>query len=142
MDIKISESSSSSLESTSSSAESPAFTHISTDDVKHKLYKTLSKAELMQDIIDMSDYSELEAFYDNLDLKEIIRIAGFYNIVTKKYIDSMKHNIHTIKDELITKIIMFETNKENIEKIYNRKKMWYYLNNLRNNQYMKQFVME
>ena len=65
------------------------------------------------------DYSE------NYTLKMLTQIASYYKITKKK----------VKKEQLIELILSFENDPENSEKVYNRKRMWHYLNELKNDSY-------
>ena len=71
------------------------------------------------------DYSE------NYTLKMLIQIASYYKI-TKKRVK---------KEQLIELILSFENDPENSEKVYNRKRMWHYLNELKNDSYFSKYVI-
>jgi len=45
------------------------------------------------------------------------------------------------KEELIQLIIQFENQDENSEEVYNRKRLWHYINELKNDSYFSKFVL-
>lgn len=71
------------------------------------------------------DYSE------NYNIKMLHHIANYYNIPKRK----LK------KDEITQLIIEFENNNENYEIVYNRKRLWHYLNELKQDKYFSKFVI-
>ena len=71
------------------------------------------------------DYSE------NYTLKMLTQIASYYKLNKRK----------VKKDELIELILSFENDPENSEKVYNRKRMWHYLNELKNDSYFSKYVI-
>jgi hypothetical protein len=71
------------------------------------------------------DYSE------NYTLKMLTQIASYYKITKKK----------VKKEQLIELILSFENDPENSEKVYNRKRMWHYLNELKNDSYFSKYVI-
>lgn len=71
------------------------------------------------------DYSQ------NYNIKKLTHIAKYYNLNIKK----------NKKEEIIDNIIQFENNPENSIAVYNRKRLWYYLNELKNDNYFSKFII-
>ena len=71
----------------------------------------------------------------NYTVKQLLQICEYYNI--SKNIKLIKAN----KDEIITNIVLFETNSENYEIVIKRKQMWYYIEELKNDRFMKKFIL-
>tara|TARA_B100001059_G_scaffold89122_1_gene87656 strand:+ start:318 stop:698 length:381 start_codon:yes stop_codon:yes gene_type:complete len=71
------------------------------------------------------DYSQ------NYNIKKLTHIAKYYNLNIKK----------NKKEEIIDNIIQFENNPENSIIVYNRKRLWYYLNELKNDNYFSKFII-
>ena len=91
-----------------------------------------------------SDFKEeFECFdYDNI-MAQQIDYSQNYNI-------SMLHHITNYyslskrklkKDQLIDYIVQFENDPENSAIVYNRKRLWHYLNELKNDSYFGKFVI-
>lgn len=70
-------------------------------------------------------------YFENYTVKMLHHIANYYKI--------SKTRIK--KEELIQLIIDFENNPENSELVYNRKRMWHYINELKNDSYFSKFVI-
>lgn len=69
-------------------------------------------------------------YFENYTLKELHHISNYYNIPKKK----LK------KDELIELIIQFENNSDNSLIVYNRKRFWHYLQELKTDSYFGKFI--
>ena len=69
-------------------------------------------------------------YFENYNVKLLSHIVNYYNISKRK----LK------KEELITTIIQYENNPENSLIVSNRKRLWYYLNELKNDPYFGKFV--
>jgi len=69
-------------------------------------------------------------YFENYTLKELHHISNYYNIPKKK----LK------KDELIELIIQFENNNDNLLIVYNRKRFWHYLQELKTDSYFGKFI--
>jgi len=69
-------------------------------------------------------------YFENYTLKLLHHIASYYNIPKRR----LK------KEELIELIIQFENEPENSLQIYNRKRCWHYIHELKNDSYFGKFV--
>ena len=96
--------------------------------------------ELLQevDVIDMNsvvgvdDYIACEINYQtNYTKKELDRIADYYGISKRK----------KRKDALIEDIVVFEKDLANIEKVFQRKKLWSYVEEIKKDKYLRQFLI-
>lgn len=79
-----------------------------------------------------TEYVKLQLHYsDNFCVKELHKICEYYNIDKRK----------KRKDELINDIIIFEIAEENTNLVENRKKMWSYMQELKNDTYLKKYIV-
>jgi hypothetical protein len=70
-------------------------------------------------------------YFENYNMKTLQHFASYYKFPKSR-----------IKKELlIHNIVEFENNPENAEIVYNRKKMWDYLNELKNDDYFSKFIL-
>ena len=74
-----------------------------------------------------------QQFYynDTFTLKELYHIANYYDISKKK----------KEKAELIDDIIAFELDDENSELVEQRKRLWFYVNEIKNDNYLSKFLI-
>tara|TARA_R110002012_G_scaffold312728_1_gene523709 strand:- start:2106 stop:2507 length:402 start_codon:yes stop_codon:yes gene_type:complete len=70
-------------------------------------------------------------YYENYNIKMLRHIATYYNIFKRK----LK------KNGLIDEIIKFENDPNNSIKVYNRKRYWHYINELKNDPYFSKYIM-
>jgi hypothetical protein len=70
-------------------------------------------------------------YFENYTVKMLQHIANYYKIPKAK----LK------KEELIQLIIQFENQDENSEEVYNRKRMWHYITELKNDSYFSKFIL-
>jgi len=70
-------------------------------------------------------------YFENYTVKMLQHIANYYKLPKTK----LK------KEELIQLIIQFENQDENSEEVYNRKRLWHYINELKNDSYFSKFVL-
>ena len=83
-------------------------------------------------ILGMDDYLASELDYQtNYIKKELERIADYYEISKRK----------KRKDELVEVILLFEKDPVNIQKVYQRKKLWKYMEEIKKDKYLRQFLI-
>ena len=80
-------------------------------------------------------YAEHLNYKINYTIKQLLQICDYYNI--SKNIKVIKAN----KDDIITNLIGFENNPENYNIVNKRKQMWYYMEELKNDKFMKKFLL-
>jgi hypothetical protein len=84
------------------------------------------------DYFDQDNFLAQEIDYvENYTLKTLQHIAAYYKLPKTK----IKKTI------LIQSIIEFETRSENSEIVYNRKRLWHYLMELKNDDYFSKFLL-
>jgi len=67
----------------------------------------------------------------NFNRKELDRIADYYEISKRK----------KKKDELIQEIVIFEHDPDNLELVYRRKKLWSYMQEIKDDKYLRKFLI-
>ena len=70
-------------------------------------------------------------YNQNYNINKLHHIINYYNLPKRK----LK------KEELIDSIVQFENAPENSAIVYNRKRLWHYLNELKNDSYFGKFVI-
>jgi hypothetical protein len=85
------------------------------------------------DILDLnnSPYDDYLEYMNNYTVKNLINILGYYNINKNKL----------IKDEMVQLIILFENEQTNKTIVYQRKRLWKNILELKNNDYFKKFIL-
>ena len=80
----------------------------------------------------MSDYVAQELNYnENYTLKQLYRIAEYYNISKRK----------KKKTELIEEIVIFENQPENCEIVNRRATLWGYMEEIKQDKYLSKFLI-
>ena len=83
-------------------------------------------------ILGMDDYLASELDYQtNYIKKDLEKIADYYEISKRK----------KRKDELVEVIVLFEKDPVNIQKVYQRKKLWKYMEEIKKDKYLRQFLI-
>jgi hypothetical protein len=79
--------------------------------------------------------------YDiNYKVNQLLRICEYYGIKyygTSKDIRINKCN----KSDVLNTLIIYENKIENQERVNKRKKLWHYINELKNDKFMKKYVL-
>lgn len=70
-------------------------------------------------------------YFENYTLKMLNHICNYYKISKTR----LK------KEQIIELIIQFENNPDNSVLVYERKRMWHYINELKNDSYFSKFVI-
>jgi uncharacterized protein YfkK (UPF0435 family) len=96
----------------------------------------------------MNDYDINETLYDvdtflpeiinyqeNFTVKELFFICEYYGI--SKELKNNKCN----KRQIIEKIVYFEANPSNEYIVFRRKNMWFYMNEIKTDKFMKKYVL-
>ena len=87
-------------------------------------------------IISMDNmYPEIVNYKINFTVKQLMQVCEYYGI--SKNMKSAKAN----KDEIINNIVLFENNPDNYSIVIKRKLMWYYIEELKSDKFMKKFVL-
>ena len=88
--------------------------------------------------LDNNDFSDYDSAYaqildykTNYLKKDLIKIAEYYNIYVKK----------KTKDILIEDILSFENNPENCVIVERRQTLWFYLNELMEDNYLRKYII-
>ena len=75
--------------------------------------------------------------YETMTLRQLLRIRDYYMSNGDNIPKSKKH---TKKNDIIDDILEFETNISNIDVIIRRHQLWNYIEELKADKYMKQFI--
>ena len=74
--------------------------------------------------------------YDtNYNVKQLLTICDYYGLLKEVKINKFK------KTELILFLLDFEENMENSLIVYKRKQLWYFIEELKNDKFMKKYIL-
>jgi len=76
-------------------------------------------------------YNDYLEYMNNYNVKGLTNILGYYNINKNKL----------VKDEMVQLIILFENEPSNKNIVYQRKRLWKNILELKNNDYFKKFIL-
>ena len=80
-------------------------------------------------------FSEMNNYIENYTVKQLMQVCEYYNI--SKEVKSFKYK----KQGIINYLLIFENNIENFDVVMKRKQFWYYITELKNDKFMKKFVI-
>jgi hypothetical protein len=103
------------------------------DDEIKEINEEIEKISLEEN--DFSDYDSAYAqildYKTNYLKKDLIKIAEYYEISIRK----------KTKDKLIEDILSFENNPENCVMVERRQTLWFYLNELMEDNYLRKYII-
>lgn len=114
------------------------------DDSNDELNNNISLNDILKEInADEGSYlqntdnlfHEVVNYNINYTVKQLLQICDYYNIL--KEVKMTKCN----KEEIINTIVLFESNPDNYNISCRRKKCWFYINELKNDRFMKKFIL-
>jgi hypothetical protein len=74
-------------------------------------------------------------YHENFTIKELLVICDYYGLAKELKVNKCK------KDIIVQVLVDFETNYENTEIVSKRKNLWFYINELKNDKFMKKFLL-
>jgi hypothetical protein len=80
--------------------------------------------------------TEIQNYELNFTIKQLLVICDYYGLTKQT-----KNARGLKKNDIITLIMMFEKNAENIDIVMKRKELWFYLDALKSDKIMKKFVI-
>lgn len=80
-------------------------------------------------------YSQIVNYKENYTINQLYQICEYYGIVKEMKINKFK------KEDVICVLVKYENNVENKAKVLKRKKMWYCINELKNDKFMKKYIL-
>jgi hypothetical protein len=74
-------------------------------------------------------------YHENYTVKELLIICEYYGFA--KDLKNNKYN----KEQIIDFLVIFELDINNYDIVFKRQNMWFYINELKNDKFMKKFVL-
>jgi hypothetical protein len=96
--------------------------------------------EILQQFEDIESNDDLMVphiihYHENFTIKELLLICDYYGF--GKELKANKYN----KDMIIQYLVEFESNHANNDIVFKRQNMWSYINELKNDKFMKKYVL-
>ena len=80
-------------------------------------------------------FTQMKNYDLNFNVKQLLLICDYYGLSKDVKVNKLK------KQDVIEQIILFENNTDNIDVVIKRKEMWYFMNELRHDKFMKKFII-
>jgi len=74
-------------------------------------------------------------YHENFTIKELLLICDYYGIAKELKANKCK------KDIIVQVLTNFETDYQNYEIVSKRKNLWFYINELKNDKFMKKYIL-
>ena len=80
-------------------------------------------------------FTQMKNYDLNFNVKQLLLICDYYGLSKDVKVNKLK------KQDVIEQIILFENNTDNIVVVIKRKEMWYFMNELKHDKFMKKFII-
>jgi hypothetical protein len=87
------------------------------------------------DLDDELTVPQMINYHENFTIKELLTICEYYGFA--KDLKNNKYN----KEQIIDFLVFFESDIRNSDIVFKRQNMWFYINELKNDKFMKKFVL-
>jgi len=85
-------------------------------------------------------YTKLVHYYIKYTVKQLLQICEYYGIEYYGISKDIRIN-KCNKSDVLNTLIIYENNIENQKRVNKRKKLWHYINELKNDKFMKKYVL-
>ena len=100
-----------------------------------ELMAEINNADLNNDLNDDLFIPQMINYNENYTVKELLLICEYYGFA--KELKNNKYN----KEQIIDFLVLFESDIKNSDIVFKRQNMWFYINELKNDKFMKKFVL-
>jgi len=87
------------------------------------------------DLHDQMTIPHMINYHENFTVKELLLICEYYGFA--KDLKANKFN----KEQIIEYLVSFESDIANSDIVFKRQNMWFYINELKNDKFMKKFIL-
>jgi hypothetical protein len=92
-------------------------------------------AEIENELDDELTIPKMINYHENFTVKELLLICDYYGFA--KELKTNKCN----KDQIIEILVSFESDLNNSDIVFKRQNMWFFINELKNDKFMKKFLL-
>lgn len=110
------------------------------EEIENQENEEINIEELMAEIentefVDDLAIPKMINYNENFTVKELLLICDYYGF--GKELKSNKYN----KEQIIEVLVSFESDSNNSDIVFKRQNMWFYMNELKNDKFMKKYVL-
>jgi hypothetical protein len=92
-------------------------------------------AEMENELDDDLTVPKMINYHENFTVKELLLICDYYGFA--KELKNNKYN----KEQIIEFLVSFESDLNNSDIVFKRQNMWFYMSELKNDKFMKKFLL-
>jgi len=92
-------------------------------------------AEIENELDDELTIPKMINYHENFTVKELLLICDYYGFA--KELKNNKCN----KDQIIEILVSFESDLNNSDIVFKRQNMWFYMSELKNDKFMKKYLL-
>jgi hypothetical protein len=104
----------------------------------NNVLKEIESNEIYDNELNLHDdlkLPQLINYHENFTIKELMLICEYYGFA--KELKTKKYN----KEEIIHFLVEYEMDPLNSDIVYRRQNMWFYMNELKNDKFMKKYLL-
>jgi hypothetical protein len=112
------------------------------NEVNEEIVSSIDLNEFLKELNDTNTNSEWDSnlpqmihYNENFTVKELLLICEYYGFAKE-----MKNNKYN-KEQIINILVSFESDEINNEIVFKRQNMWFYINELKNDKFMKKYIL-
>ena len=110
------------------------------DELENDLEEEINIEEFMAEIenSELNDdlsFPKMINYHENFTVKELLMICDYYGFA--KALKNSKCN----KEQIIEILVSFESDLNNSDIVFKRQNMWFYMSELKNDKFMKKFLL-
>ncbi len=110
------------------------------EEIENQENEEINIEELMAEIentefVDDLAIPKMINYNENFTVKELLLICDYYGF--GKELKSNKYN----KEQIIEVLVSFESDSNNSDIVFKRQNMWFYMSELKNDKFMKKYVL-
>ena len=110
------------------------------EEIENQEKEEINIEELMAEIenselVDDLTVPKMINYHENFTVKELLIICDYYGFA--KELKNNKCN----KEQIIQILVSFESDLNNSDIVFKRQNMWFYINELKNDKFMKKFLL-
>ena len=117
------------------------------EEIENKEENNFNIEELMGEIGNMIEFENAQIYdndlmlpqminyNENFTVKELLLICEYYGFAKDVRINKFN------KEQIIDFLVSFESDTNNSDIVFKRQNMWFYMNELKNDKFMKKFVL-
>jgi len=110
------------------------------EEIENTLEEEINIENLMDEIYnselnDSLTVSKMLNYNENFNVKELLIICDYYG-----FSKELKYN-KCNKEQIIEFLVSFESDPTNSDIVFKRQNLWFYMNELKNDKYMKKYLL-